>query len=54
MNATASRTATAPRPRPGRCCPAHRGEVLDGGPVQYRCPRGHRVQAADLNREVTR
>jgi len=39
--------------RPAPHCPDHRDAVLDGGPVRYRCPRGHRVQAADLNREVT-
>lgn len=42
-----------PQSRPVPCCPRHR-VPLDEGPVHYRCPRGHRVQAADLNREVTR
>lgn len=31
-------------------CPRHRAP-LEGGPVQYRCPAGHRVQAADLDHE---
>lgn len=35
-------------------CPRQPDTGLDEGPVQYRCPRGPRVQAADLNREVTR
>lgn len=39
--------------RPAVRCPVHRIE-LDGGPVQYHCPEGHRVQAADLHQEVTR
>lgn len=39
--------------RPAPLCPDH-DCVLDGGPVHYRCPEGHAVQAADLNREVTR
>ena len=42
----------------GPRCPTHRDEVMAGGPTQYHCPAGdrdgHRVQAADLNREVTR
>ncbi|TYK45117.1 hypothetical protein [Actinomadura decatromicini] len=49
-NMTGSRLLST-RPKP--LCPDHRCE-LEGGHVQYRCPRGHRVQAADLNREVTR
>lgn len=50
------RTMTATRvlsSRPAALCPDH-GSALDEGPVQFRCPRGHRVQAADLNREVPR
>lgn len=39
--------------RPAPLCPDH-GCVLDGGPVHYRCPEGHAVMDADLNREVTR
>jgi hypothetical protein len=39
--------------RPTTRCPDH-GRVLDEGPVHYRCPEGHAVQAADLDREVTR
>ena len=42
------------RTRPTTRCPRHPDEVLDEGPIQYRCPRGHRVQAADISREVTR
>lgn len=57
-----TRTATALADRPsayrpvGPRCPTHRDEVLDGGPTQFHCPAGtgHRVQAADLSREVTR
>jgi hypothetical protein len=40
--------------RPAIRCPKHTDTVLDGGPVQYRCPKGHRVQAAGLEQEVTR
>lgn len=40
------RTAAHPR-----CCPRHQ-QALTGGPVVYRCPAGHRVQAADLDQEV--
>ncbi len=48
-------TTTRPlHARPAARCPRHPDVALDEGPVQYRCPRGHRVQAADLNREVTR
>jgi hypothetical protein len=39
--------------RPAIRCPDHK-VPMDGGPIQYRCPEGHRVQAADLNPEVTR
>lgn len=35
---------------PVRRCTIH-GSELDGGPVQYRCPAGHRVQAADVDHE---
>lgn len=47
-------TSRVPQTRPTPCCPRHPDTVLDEGPVHYRCPRGHRVQAADLNREVSR
>lgn len=36
-------------------CPTHR-EPLDGGPIRFRCPAGHGVQAADIdhgNRWIT-
>ncbi|MEV4672786.1 hypothetical protein AB0K34_14110 [Actinomadura sp. NPDC049382] len=46
-------TTRTPHARPTARCPRH-GVVLDEGPVQYRCPRGHRVQAADISKEVTR
>ncbi|HWB35284.1 MAG TPA: hypothetical protein VHA75_04580 [Rugosimonospora sp.] len=49
MNATRTRTARATAR-----CPRHPDTVLDEGPVQYRCPHGHRVQAADISKEVTR
>lgn len=39
--------------RPAVRCPKHK-VAMDGGPIQYRCPKGHRVQAADLNPEVPR
>lgn len=45
---------TSLRIRPVERCPRHPDVVLDEGPVHFRCPRGHRVQAADLDREVTR
>ncbi|MEV8634333.1 hypothetical protein AB0395_22025 [Streptosporangium sp. NPDC051023] len=35
-------------PRP--TCTRHRVEV-DGGPVQYWCPNGHGLTAADLDNE---
>lgn len=31
-------------------CPRHGGD-LDGGPVQFHCPAGHRVMAADIDHE---
>lgn len=49
-NMTAARVLST---RPVPHCPTHTDVTLDGGPTQYRCPRGHRVQAADLEREVT-
>jgi hypothetical protein len=39
--------------RPPAVCPTHRCK-LTGGDIQYRCPEGHRVQAADISREVSR
>jgi hypothetical protein len=39
-----------PKTLPGRVCPTHH-TPLDGGPIQYRCPHGHAVVAADLNNE---
>lgn len=42
---------TSPYPR--RPCPRH-GTALAGGPVEFWCPRGHRVPAADLSLEVAR
>lgn len=53
-NMTAARVLGTPSTRPRACCPRHVGVPLDEGPVHYRCPRGHAVQAADLDREVTR
>lgn len=44
---------TPRRVGPVNRCPHHNAE-LDGGPVQYRCPHGHRVMAADLTREISR
>jgi hypothetical protein len=38
------RTSTATR------CPTH-GHPLDGGPVRFRCPAGHGVQAADIDHD---
>ncbi|TDD97689.1 hypothetical protein [Actinomadura rubrisoli] len=52
-NMTAARVLTAPSTRPPAHCPAHEGVALDEGPIHYRCPHGHAVHAADLNREVT-
>jgi hypothetical protein len=49
-NMTATRVLSC---RPAVRCPDHK-VPMDGGPTQYHCPEGHRVQAADLNREVTR
>jgi hypothetical protein len=49
-----ARIAQAAACRPTPFCPRHPGVVLDEGPVHYRCPEGHAVQAADLDREVTR
>jgi hypothetical protein len=49
-NMTATRVLSC---RPAVRCPKHK-VAMDGGPIQYRCPRGHRVQAADLNPEVAR
>lgn len=46
-------TTRAPHARPTARCPRHNA-VLDEGPVQYQCPHGHRVQAADISKEVTR
>ena len=36
-----------------RTCPRpdHAGEVLDGGPILYRCPQEHAVWDADLDHE---
>ena len=51
-NMIRTRVTTVPSCRPAALCPDH-GCVLDEGPVHYRCPEGHAVQAADLNREVT-
>lgn len=50
-NMTAARVLSC---RPAVRCPDHQ-VPMDGGPTQYHCPAagGHRVQAADLNREVT-
>ncbi len=31
--------------------PEHDGEVLDGGPILYRCPEKHAVWAADIRTE---
>lgn len=42
-----------PKTLPGRVCPTHPAARLDGGPIQYRCPIGHAVVAADLSNEVT-
>jgi hypothetical protein len=56
VEALAEQTMTRARvlsSRPPARCPEH-GIALDEGPVHYRCPRGHAVQAADLNREVPR
>lgn len=47
------RVTTVPSTRPTPICPNHPGVRLDEGPVHYRCPEGHAVQAADLNNEVT-
>ena len=53
-NMAAAYVVKAASTRPQARCPDHPGQVLDEGPVHYRCPRGHAVQAADLNREVPR
>jgi len=56
LDSLTTRTPTitqVPSTRPAALCPDH-DCVLDGGPVQYRCPEGHAVHAADLDREVTR
>lgn len=53
-NMAAAYMVKAASSRPRAHCPEHPEQVLDEGPTQYRCPRGHRVQAADLDREVTR
>ena len=56
VDALVERTMTAtrvPSTRPPAVCPTHKCR-LTGGDIQYRCPEGHRVQAADPNREVTR
>lgn len=60
MNTSVSTLAERPAPRVLSCrpavrCPEHK-VPMDGGPTQYHCPAGdgHRVQAADLNQEVTR
>jgi hypothetical protein len=52
-NLTATRVLSC---RPTVHCPTHTATVLEGGPVQYRCPAGsgHRFQAADLQQEVPR
>jgi len=41
---------TTPLARPATLCPTHK-HPLDGGPVRYRCPAGHGVQAADIDHE---
>ena len=48
------RRELARQPNPSRRCPAH-GTVLSGGPALYRCPTGHCITAADLEKaaEVT-
>ncbi len=33
------------------CCPVHAGERLDGGPIQFYCPKRHAVWAADIPTE---
>ena len=56
VGALAERNTTRTRvlsTRPASLCPDH-GCVLDEGPVHYRCPEGHAVMDADINREVTR
>ncbi|REF00351.1 hypothetical protein [Thermomonospora umbrina] len=42
--------ATTTSARPTAWCPSH-GTPLEGGPILFRCPEGHRVQAADIDRE---
>lgn len=37
--------------RPAARCPVHPECRLEGGPVRWRCPRGHAVPAADIDRE---
>lgn len=50
-NMTATRVLST---RPRSVCPVHPEHALEDGPVRYRCPLGHSVPAADLDREVTR
>ncbi len=43
------RRELARQPNPARSCPAH-GAALSGGPALYRCPAGHCITAADLEK----
>jgi hypothetical protein len=57
MNAPAStveRTTSPQSTRPRSVCPVHPEHALEDGPIRYRCPFGHSVPAADINREVPR
>lgn len=49
-NMTAARVTAAASTRPASRCPVHQC-ALEGGPVRWRCPQGHGVAAADIDRD---